>query len=334
MEGRGVTLEVSCQDAFLAEADVLALKYARDFYGVDRAAVERLSPATRLKISPPIDDYQIIASEGGIRAHLLLFLGVPDLYQFNYEEIRAFGAKVISVLAQEVPGVETLAMTLHGPGYGLDEQECFLSEVGGIAEAIASGEYPEKLETIKIIERSPGRAQRLNRILQSYLPDGQIYADARALNRRIGEERSETLRSAGRDSAQKPHVFVAMPFADDTADLFHYGIRRAVNSSGYLCERIDLIPAVGDVVTQIRNRIETAKFVVAELTGVNPNVYLEVGYAWGRRIPTILLIKKDAISTLRFDVSSQRCIVYSSIRDLEEKLASELSGLSGLASIR
>jgi hypothetical protein len=81
--------------------------------------------------------------------------------------------------------------------------------------------------------------------------------------------------------------------------------------------------------TRIKERIKTAAFVVAELTGASPNVYLEVGYAWGRGVPTVLLIQQNEVANLRFDVAGQRCIVYSNIQDLEEKLASELVALSG-----
>jgi len=103
-------------------------------------------------------------------------------------------------------------------------------------------------------------------------------------------------------------------------DLFHYGIRQAVNSIGLLCERMDLEPGVGDVLANIKDRIRTAKWVIAELTGANLNVYLEVGYAWGSSAPTILLIRKEEMNSLYFDVAGQRFVTYTSIRDLEERL--------------
>jgi hypothetical protein len=260
-----------------------------------------------------------------------LFVGVVPLAQFRYREIREFSLKVLSLLASEAPETRVLALTLRGPGYGLDERECFLSEVAGLNEAVASGDYPAELITVKIIEGDQGRAERLTRqgSLESYLPGGVMEADARALRHRIGAARSETLRAVGYESGQKPHVFVAMPIAEETDDLFHYGIRQAIDSTDYLCERIDQAPSVGDILTRIKERIRSAKFVIADLTGANPNVYLEVGYAWGRGVPTVLLIHKDELPNLRFDVAGQRCVVYSSIRSLEENLASELATLIG-----
>jgi hypothetical protein len=118
-----------------------------------------------------------------------------------------------------------------------------------------------------------------------------------------------------------------MPINDDTEDLFHYGIRRALDACGLLCERIDQTPAIGDILERIKRRIESATFVVAELSGRNPNVYLEVGYAWGCNVPTVLLVSEQDLGDLGFDVKGQRCIVYHKIRDLEERLTAELQAL-------
>jgi len=323
-----IKVEVIPGDALVVDADILALKYAQDFYGVDKLVADRLQGAGARNITPRIGGYRLVSSDGAIAAKRVLFVGVPVLHEFGYREIREFSIKVLSSLAGEASATRVLALTLHGAGYGLDERECFLSEVAGLADAVASGDYPVQLETVKIVEQNRGRSQRLSRLLDAYFPEGKLDVDARVLRRRIGEERSETLRAIGYDSEQKPHVFVAMPFADEVQDLFHYGIRQAVSSNGYLCERVDQVPSVGDILTRIKQRIKTAAFVVAELTGASPNVYLEVGYAWGLGVPTVLLIQKSEIANLRFDVAGQRCVVYSSIRDLEEKLSFEIAGLA------
>jgi hypothetical protein len=202
--------------------------------------------------------------------------------------------------------------------------------LAGIADAISFGNYPPSLENIKIVETNAGRAQRLRSLLDECFPDGRVYRDPGMRQHAIGDPSSGTLRSVGYDSGQKPHIFVAMPFAEDLNDLFHYGIQPAIGSVGHLCERIDQVPAVGDILIRIKERIKTASFVVAELTTANPNVYLEVGYAWGCGIPTVLLIHKEAIKNLKFDVAGQRCISYSSIMDLEEKLSHELKSLAEL----
>jgi hypothetical protein len=40
-------------------------------------------------------------------------------------------------------------------------------------------------------------------------------------------QHSAALRSAGSESAAKPHIFVAMPFAKEMEDIYHYGISGA-----------------------------------------------------------------------------------------------------------
>ena len=141
----------------------------------------------------------------------------------------------------------------------------------------------------------------------------------------VGPETSERLRAVGYASAGKAHVFVAMPFHEEMEDVYHYGIQNAVKSAGLLYERADLSSFTGDVMDWVRQRIETASLVVADLTGANPNVYLEVGFAWGCGVPTVLLAK-DA-NDLKFDTKGQRCLTYSKIKDLEGKLALELNSL-------
>lgn len=70
----------------------------------------------------------------------------------------------------------------------------------------------------------------------------------------------------------------------------------------------------------IRFRIEFANVLEVPADAA----LLEVGYAWGRGIPTILLCNDEA--SLRFDIRNQRVLLYKRIRDLEEKLSRELQG--------
>jgi hypothetical protein len=116
-----------------------------------------------------------------------------------------------------------------------------------------------------------------------------------------------------------------MPFAEEMNDVFHYGIQGAVNRAGMLAERADLATFTGDVMGWVRERIATAHLVVADLTDNNANVYLEVGYAWGKDIPTVLLSRHAC--TPKFNVQGQRRIAYTSIKDLEAKLTEELQNL-------
>ena len=62
-----------------------------------------------------------------------------------------------------------------------------------------------------------------------------------------------------------------------------------------------------------------------EPLGARKRSALEVGYAWGKGRPTVLLAANEA--ELKFDVRGQRCLTYERIRDLEEALIRELTEL-------
>lgn len=116
-----------------------------------------------------------------------------------------------------------------------------------------------------------------------------------------------------------------MPFDDGFDDVFHYGISRAVHENGLLCERVDQQTFTGDVVRRIRRQIQSARLLIADVTGANANVYLEIGFAWGVRVPTVLLVRDG--TELLFDIRGQRCLFYTSIKNLEQKLTAEVRGL-------
>jgi hypothetical protein len=119
-----------------------------------------------------------------------------------------------------------------------------------------------------------------------------------------------------------------MPFAETMDDIFHYGIQGAVGAAGFLCERADLSSFQGDVLDWIKRRISTASLVIADLSTANPNVYLEVGYAWGCGRPTVLVAHEA--TDLKFDVKGQKCLLYRSIKHLEDILSRELLALNSL----
>lgn len=317
--GKRVTVGVSTCDAFLAPVDVLALKYAQAAYGADKEALRRLGKFTQDADLPEAGGVLSIATTGDIAAPLIVLVGTVPLRYFEYAEIREFARRAVASARGDGATATHLGMTMHGVNTGLDEAEAFTAQLAGLLDALRRREWPEELTTVTIFERDEKRARRIGPILERVLPREIGEQTARASAKPGG---SEEIESAGLGSRSKPHVFVAMQFGTDTDDIYHYGIQSAVRSSGLLCERIDAVAFTGDILTQIKSRIDSAALVVADLSAANPNVYLEVGYAWGRGIPTVLLARNA--NELRFDVQSQRCVLYSSIRDLEAKLTAEL----------
>jgi len=321
-----IRIEIQETDALKIKADVLILKYAQEFHGVDSLAYFQLA-TTRKDIErklPKPNDFLLLESRGSLGASHVLFCGVAEVLKFRYKQIRDFSFRALKHLSEVKPDTEHICLTVHGANYGLDEDEAFRSEVAGLVDAIEKGFYPPGLRKISIAEFYEPRAKRLKPVLANLFPEGVIGVENKiSLARR--SITTDRLNEAGLTSEDKPLIFVAMPFDKKMDDIFHYGIRNAVNTAGYLCERADDAIFTGDILELIKQRIGKASLVIADLTSANPNVYLEVGYAWGLGIPTVLL--GQDVSELKFDVKGQKCIIYSGIKELEEKLSKELMGL-------
>ncbi len=287
-------------------------------------------------------------------APYVLYLGVKTIWTFRYTEIEEFSLGVFSILAEVAPETRHILMTMHGMGYGLDEVEAMLAQFKGYLKAIETGQLPPHLEQITIVERNQGRVERLAEALDNYAQTAQniIYQDygtylltspqqtldnirltrdaprTQVVEPELAEEvddETEFASPASELSEAKIHAFVAMPFRKEMDDVFFYGIQQPLHNAGLLCERVDQDAFTGGIMDYVRTRIETAAVVVAELTGANPNVYLEVGYAWGKGRPVILLARDE--KELHFDVRGQRCLVYERIKDLEESLSKELKAM-------
>jgi hypothetical protein len=327
--GRRVYLHVEEADVLTYPCDLLALKYAQALHGADRAVVQALTsshPQIAVEL-PSVGHFKVFQSSGQLGATQLLFIGVPQLRQFRYREIRDFGRTILSIVSAHLPAVERLALTVHGPGTGLDELECFDSLLAGLLDALFAGDTPGTLSDLAIVERVHRRARRfddaLDRIIQSRMleidPGGSLKLE-------LQPGITQRMRSAGYASETKPFVFVAMPFREDMRDHYEYGIQNAAEKAGFLCERADYATFVGDILQWVKSRIDAATIVVADLSHTNPNVYLELGYAWGRSKPTILLLREG--DDVPFDVQGQRYFVYRRIKDIETMLSKELTAIS------
>ncbi|MDQ2716524.1 MAG: TIR domain-containing protein [Chloroflexota bacterium] len=321
------------------DADVLALKYAQEFFGTDEIIASLLDKVgiSIDTLQPRIGDFRCVETHNCIQARHALFIGVPDIVDFNYQHVQEFTVQVLKVLANIAPATRHLAMTIHGAGFGLDEIEAFLAQFKGYLQALQSEQFPSHLEKITIIDRNLERIQRLRQAFEEIFSHANFVSPTKdlwtyrldkrqlSINFKGNQRSTKDSEKVAITSEAKPHVFVAMPFKKDMDDVFYYGIQPPVRAAGFICERVDQEAFIGDILEQVKKKIETAVVVIAELTDANPDVYLEVGYAWGKGRPTILLMKNG--QELRFDVRDQRCLKYESIRDLEESLKKEFNEL-------
>jgi hypothetical protein len=99
-----------------------------------------------------------------------------------------------------------------------------------------------------------------------------------------------------------------MPFDPSFNGVWEQVIRPAVVGHGDTCHRADDVFAPGSIIDDILASIRQADYLVADLTGRNPNVYYELGFAHCLGKPVILLTQQ--LSDIPFDLRSQRLIEY------------------------
>lgn len=92
---------------------------------------------------------------------------------------------------------------------------------------------------------------------------------------------------------------------------------------GAYCERVDEQHFRESILQRIYNQIAKADVVVADMSGKNPNVFYEVGYAHALGKDVILLTQKA--EDIPFDLKHHHHVVYGdSVADLLEKLVPRL----------
>lgn len=123
--------------------------------------------------------------------------------------------------------------------------------------------------------------------------------------------------------SSKPFVFVLMPFSEDFLDYYESGIKEACKAVGVHCERVDEQRFDQTILERIYDQIQKADVVVADMSGRNPNVFYEVGYAHSLHKRVILLTQST--DDIPFDLKHHRHIVYKKQsfvlkQELEEEL--------------
>ncbi len=114
-------------------------------------------------------------------------------------------------------------------------------------------------------------------------------------------------------------VFVLMPFDTQFDERYKLGIKEPVEALGLKCDRVDEIQFTGNIINKVYECIESARLIVADMSGKNPNVFYEVGYAHALD-KTVILLTEQA-KDIPFDLQAQKHIIYgSSILMLREQL--------------
>lgn len=124
-------------------------------------------------------------------------------------------------------------------------------------------------------------------------------------------------------TAPRPFVFVLMPFAPDFDDIYKIGIKETSEKIGFHCERVDEQIYEGTILDRIYNQISKADVIVADMTGRNPNVFYEAGYAHALG-KTVILLTRQA-DDIPFDLRHFPHVIYAGrIQTLRDELGKRL----------
>ncbi|MFH1764153.1 MAG: hypothetical protein ABIF09_08180 [Gemmatimonadota bacterium] len=110
-------------------------------------------------------------------------------------------------------------------------------------------------------------------------------------------------------SRRRPTVFVIMPFAEEYDAGLRDVIRPAIEKAGMLYHRADLDPQ-GYIHEQMFEGIFDLPVAIADLSGINPNVFYELGISHCAGRKTIMVAREDFIDLVPFDLKPYRVLVY------------------------
>ena len=151
------------------------------------------------------------------------------------------------------------------------------------------------LEAARLIEKLNGRS-RLIDISKDATTADEDAARIQKLSREVHIEATDT-------------CFVMMPFASPIGDYYSKIYEPAIRKAGLRPVRANSeIFGTGKVIEQVWAGIHSAKVLVAELTGRNPNVFYELGLAHALQKPVVLISANN--DDVPFDLKHIRVIYY------------------------
>ena len=111
------------------------------------------------------------------------------------------------------------------------------------------------------------------------------------------------------DITEKSFAFVVMPFAAPFAAVYQRIVKPAVEHCGIECVRADE-ESQGHIHSQMLERIYQSAVVVADITGLNANVFYELGVAHSSGYKTVVICDRDGLDKIPFDIAPYRVFSY------------------------
>lgn len=107
----------------------------------------------------------------------------------------------------------------------------------------------------------------------------------------------------------KNRCFVIMPF-EEKLNYVYGKIKKELSSKGFICNRVDEIGGSTPIISKILNEMLRSRYIIADLTDCNPNVFYELGVAHCFKDAQNIIILKQKGSKIPFDVTHLTYIEY------------------------
>ena len=125
-----------------------------------------------------------------------------------------------------------------------------------------------------------------------------------------------------------PTAFVLMPFDPEFNPIYEDFIKSTLDALGFNVARADNIQSQRNILRDVIEGIVNDSLIIADLTGLNPNVFYELGIAHAVRKPVLLITQ--SIEDVPFDLRSYRLVEYdvhfARIGEAREKLNNYAKG--------
>ncbi|MEO1287512.1 MAG: toll/interleukin-1 receptor domain-containing protein [Chloroflexota bacterium] len=307
------------------EADVFLHKQASGSGGLDRRLMGQLQKRGvefDKNTLQDIGDYIILDSHNTITTPKIAFIKTHWVGALGYRQVRQFAERGLAVLGLEMPHAKHIIMTLHGVNtrLHLDEGESLLAQLAGLIDVLQAWQAPHGLEKISIVEHNEDRVQRVKARLGEYFEEvdfAQSTPDTE-WGYTLTFKRDNQINTPEAGASEiKPYAIALFPEDPNLEDIFYYGIERPVHAMGLLCERLNLSSDDDSQdLSTLLERIKHATTVICDVTHMTPELYLQLGYAWGADIPTAIITRNDDPQPELGEV-----VQYQKIWQLEERLS-------------
>ena len=131
-----------------------------------------------------------------------------------------------------------------------------------------------------------------------------------------------------------PQCFVIQPFDNGGKydRRFAETFKPAIELAGFSAYRVDYDPTVAIPIDAIETQLKASDVCLADITERNPNVWFELGFAYGAIKDVVLICEEGAYGHYPFDVQHRRVIGYrgdspSDFDALGKKIAERLAAI-------